>query len=191
MDKATVFVDKLTMPRAVMALGDGALVGEPPNVTFYHDTNGDGVADKSEVIATNYGRAGGQPEHMANSLTWCMDNWIWSSAHSDRYRYQGGKFITEATRSGGQWGLAQDDWGRRYFNYNSDFLRADLLPPQMFARNPRLTDHMALNYQVMKDQHCWNPAPTPGVNRGYQEGKPNKDGTVSEGQLRNDGTLQT
>ena len=191
MDKATIFVDKLVMPRAVMALGDGALVAEPPNVTFYHDTDGDGVADKSEVIATNYGRAGGQPEHMANSLTWCMDNWIWSAAHSDRYRYQGGKFIAEAMRSAGQWGLTQDDWGRRYFNYNSDFLRADLLPPQMYARNPSLTDRLALNYQVMKDQHCWNATPTPGVNRGYQEGKENKDGTLSEGQLRNDGTLQT
>jgi glucose/arabinose dehydrogenase len=191
MDHFTIFVDKLVMPRAVMAIGDGVLIAEPPNVTFYHDTTGSGVADKKDVIATNYGRGGGQPEHMANSLTWCMDNWIWSAAHSERYRYAGGKFIAEATRSGGQWGLTQDDWGRHYFNYNSDFLRADLLPPQMYARNPALTDRTALNYQVMKDQHCWSSVPTPGVNRGYEEGKKKPDGTLSEGQLRADGTLQT
>ena len=33
MDQATVFADQLVLPRAVMAVGDGALVGEPPNLT--------------------------------------------------------------------------------------------------------------------------------------------------------------
>ncbi len=59
MDKYTVFVDKLLMPRGVMALGNGAIVAEPPNLTFYHDTDGDGVADKQEVIGGSYGTAGG------------------------------------------------------------------------------------------------------------------------------------
>ncbi len=180
MDKSTVFVDKLIMPRGVMALGDGCLVSEPPNLTFYHDTDGDGVADKHEVIAENYARLGGQPEHMANTPTWCMDNWIWSAAHSERFRYSGGKFITEPTRSGGQWGLGMDDWGRRYYNYNSDLLRCDLLPPQMYLRNPNVKDMPALNYQVMKDQATWPAVPTPGVNRGY-----------TDKQLRPDGRLAT
>ena len=180
MDKATVFVDKLVMPRGVMALGDGCLVAEPPNLTFYHDTDGDGVADKQEVVATNYARLGGQPEHMANTPTWCQDNWIWSAAHSERLRYTGRKFITEPTRSGGQWGLTQDDWGRRYFNYNSDLLRCDLLPPQMYLRNPNVKDMPALNYQSMKDQSTWPAVPTPGVNRGY-----------TDKQLRPDGRLAT
>ena len=180
MDKATVFVEKLIMPRGVMALGDGILVAEPPNLTFYHDTNGDGVADKNEIVATNYARLGGQPEHMANTPIWCQDNWIWSAAHSERFRYTGGKFIAEPTRSGGQWGLTQDDWGRRYFNYNSDLLRCDLLPPQMYLRNPNVKDMPAINYQVMKDQSTWPAVPTPGVNRGY-----------TDKQLRPDGRLAT
>ena len=179
MDKATVFVDHLLMPRGVMALGDGVLVSEPPNLTFYHDTDGDGVADKNEVIATNYARAGGQPEHMANTPTWCMDNWIWSAAHSERYRYTGGKFIADPTRSGGQWGLTQDDWGRRYFNYNSDLLRCDLLPPQMYLRNPNMRDLLALNYQCMKDQSTWPAVPTPGVNRGYEPKQLRADGSLA------------
>ena len=179
MDKATVFVDKLLMPRAVMAIGDGALVSEPPNLTFYHDTDGDGVADKKEVIATNYAREGGQPEHMANGLTWCLDNWIWSAAHPERLRFQGGKFIADATRSGGQWGLSQDDWGRRYFNYNSDVLRCDLLPPQMYLRNPNVKDMLALNYKVVSDQAAWPAVPTPGVNRGYNEKQLRPDGRLA------------
>ena len=180
MDKATVFVDKLLMPRGVMALGDGALVAEPPNLTFYHDTDGDGVADKSEVVGGSYGSAGGQPEHMANSPTYCMDNLIWSAGYGQRYRFSQGKFISEATKSGGQWGLTQDDWGRRYFNYNSDLLRSDLLPPSTYERNPNLADRLALNFQVQKDQATWPAVPTPGVNRGY-----------TDKQLRPDGRLAT
>jgi len=189
MDKATVFVDKLLMPRSVTAFGDGAIVGEPPKLTWYHDTDGDGVADKSEVIADNFGTAGGQPEHMANSLTYCQDNWLWGAGYGQRLRFQQGKFISESVPNSGQWGLTQDDWGRRYFNYNSDFLRADLLPPSIYSRNPNLADKLALNWQVMKDQHCFPAAPTPGVNRGYMEGTVRLDGTKSEGQLREDGTL--
>ena len=191
MDKHTVFVDKLLMPRSVTAFGDGVIIGEPPTLTWYHDTDGDGVADKKEVIAEGFGSKGGQPEHMANSLTYGLDNWLVGPGYGQRLRFVNGKFISEPTRSGGQWGLTQDDWGRRYFNYNSDFLRCDLLPPSVYARNPNLADKTALNWQVMKDQHCFSPVPTPGVNRGYTEGKKDKDGKVGDGQLRSDGTLAT
>lgn len=180
MDKSTVFADQLVMPRTVMALGDGALVAEPPNLIFFHDTDGDGVADKREIVAKNYASAGGQPEHMANSATWMMDNWIWSSNHGARYRYQGGAFLTAPTQGFGQWGRTQDDWGRQYFNYNSDFLRCDVVPPDFYARNPRLTETTASNFKVMADQTTWPAGPTPGVNRGY-------DGKT----LRDDGTLKS
>jgi mono/diheme cytochrome c family protein/glucose/arabinose dehydrogenase len=189
MDKATVFVDKLIMPRSVTAFGDGVIVAEPPNLIWYHDTKGTGVSDKHEIIADNFGAKGGQPEHMANSLTFMQDNTLWGAGYGQRLRFVKGKFLAEPTRSGGQWGLTQDDWGRRYFNYNSDFLRMDLLPPSIYARNPNLADKLALNWQVMKDQHCWSPIQTPGVNRGYTEGKKDKDGKITDGQLRADGTL--
>ena len=179
MDKSTVFADRLVMPRAVMALGDGALVAEPPNLTFYRDTDGDGVADKKEPVAQNYGTAGGQPEHMANSATWMMDNWIWSSNHGTRHRFQGGAFIAAPTQGFGQWGRTQDDWGRQYFNYNSDFLRSSVVPPEFYARNPRLAERTAINFKVMADQTVWPAGPTPGVNRGYS------------GILRDDGSLKS
>ena len=181
MDKATVFVDKLVMPRSVMAMGDGALVGEPPNLTWYRDTNGDGVADEKTIVSTEYGKGGGQPEHMANTPLWALDNWIWCGGHPQRFRFQNGKFLTEAAAGArGQWGLTQDDWGRLYFNYNSDLLRADLFPGTYFARNPNLAKPAALNFQTIKDQTTWPSHPTPGVNRGY-----------TDKQLRPDGTLAT
>src|SRR5262245_59882528 len=169
MDKATPFADNLVLPRAVMPLGDGALIGEPPNLIWYRDTDGDGVADWKEVVNDKFGTAGGQPEHMANSPTWMMDNWIWCSNHPFRYRFQNGKFTSAPTQGFGQWGRSQDDWGRQFFNYNSDFLRSDIVPPEFYARNPRLAERTAINYQVMRDQTTWPAGPTPGVNRGYIE----------------------
>ncbi len=179
MDKRTIFADNLLMPRAVMAVGDGALIAEPPNLVFYRDKNGDGIADAQEPVSDKYASKGGQPEHMANSPTWMMDNWIWSTGYGLRFRYQQGKFTSEAVQGFGQWGRTQDDWGRQYFNYNSDFLRSDLVSPNLYARNPRVTEKTAINFQVMRDQTVWPSGPTPGVNRGYS------------GILRDDGSLKS
>lgn len=180
MDKSTVFADKLLMPRAVMAMGDGAIIAEPPNLTYYRDTNGDGVADTQIVISTNFGAKGGQPEHMANTPMWAMDNWIWCANHATRYRWQRGQFISDSAGGNrGQWGMTQDDWGRLYFNYNSDLLRCDLIAPAFYARNPNLPSRTALNHRVMTDQTAWPAHPTPGVNRGYS------------GNLRDDGSLKS
>ncbi len=191
MDKSTVFVDKLIMPRAVMALGDGAVVSEPPILAWYRDTNGDGVADKKEIISEKYATKGGQPEHMANSPTWMMDNWIVSAGHNVRYRWQQGKFVSEETTPAGQWGRTQDDWGRQFSNSNSDLLRADLFPPAYYLRNPRLAERTGIGFQVIKDQTCWPAGPTPGVNRGYLEASTKPDGTPAKGTLRPDGSLQS
>lgn len=187
MDKATVFADDLLMPRAVMAMGDGAVISEPPNFVWHRDTDGDGVADKKELIASDYARAGGQPEHMANSPIWAMDNWIWSSNHNARYRFDKGKFRKEATTGFGQWGRAQDDWGRQYFNYNSDLLRTNLVPFDYYQRNTRLDNRTGANNQVMKVQTAWPGHPTPGVNRGYMM----EDATGKGGTLRADGSLKS
>jgi mono/diheme cytochrome c family protein/glucose/arabinose dehydrogenase len=192
MDKGTVFADNLVLPRAVMALGDGALIGEPPTLIWYRDTDGDGVADKKEIVNDKeFGRANGQPEHMANSPTWMMDNWIWCSNHPFRYRFQNGKFTSAPTQGFGQWGRSQDDWGRQFFNYNSDFLRCDIVPPEFYARNPRLAERSAINFQVTREQATWPARPTPGVNRGYLEDSRKSDGTFVKGTLRPDGTLQS
>src|SRR3954469_23966344 len=74
MDKESIFLDGLVMPRAVMAVNGGVLVSAPPNLLFCKDTDGDGKADLKEPIATDFATPTGQPEHMANSPTWMMDN---------------------------------------------------------------------------------------------------------------------
>jgi len=178
MDKATAFLDKVVMPRAVMAVNGGALIAVPPQLLFCKDTNGDGVADVKEVVATDFGTLGGQPEHMANSPVWAMDNSIWCAGYSSRLKLRGGTWMKDVGLGRGQWGLCQDDHGRLYFNYNSDMLRADLLPTEAFARNPLLRNATSINAKLAADQSLYPAHPTPGVNRGYDAKTLSADGKL-------------
>jgi mono/diheme cytochrome c family protein/glucose/arabinose dehydrogenase len=180
MDKATAFLDQLVMPRAVMAVNGGALVAVPPQLLFCKDTDGDGVADVKELVAADYGKPGGQPEHMANTPIWAMDNAIWSAGYATRFKLRGGQWQKDVGLNRGQWGLCQDDQGRLYFNYNSDMLRADLLPTEAFARNPLLRNATSINSKLAADQTLYPSHPTPGVNRGYDEKTLRADGTLAK-----------
>ncbi len=153
-------------------------MAEPPQLSFWTDSNG--KAGEKTVIAADFGLKGGQPEHMANGLFPAMDNWIYSAAHSARYRFQKGKWVAQVTRSRGQWGVTQDDFGRLYYNSNSDLARVDPFPAQYFARNPYYQAPLAQNVQMIlpANQEVFPIHPTPGVNRGY-----------SPNELRDDGTL--
>ena len=165
-DKKTVFADGLFLPRGLMVVNGGALVAEPPSLFFMKDTDGDGKADVKEMVDT-YGSRVGQPEHMANSPTRMLDNWIYNANHGSRYKLKDGKFISDSVPSRGQWGMTQDNYGRQYFNYNSDFLQANLVPEALFKRNPNWIGGSGAAVRVVKDQSTWPIAPTPGVNRGY------------------------
>lgn len=171
-DKSTVFLDKLVMPRAVQVALGGVIVAEPPFLWFCRDTDGDGRADVKEKLFEDYGRRGGQPEHMANSLTWTMDNWLSSARHGRRYRFTIGAYgevewHSASAPSNGQWGLSQDDVGRLFYNANSTMLMADLVPPAVYARHPKLDAKPGLAVRLgSNDIHPIRV--TPGVNRGYK-----------------------
>ena len=180
MDKATAFLDNLVMPRSVLAVNGGALIAEPPNLYFCKDTDGDGKADTKDIVTNDYGTKGGQPEHMANTPTWAMDNSIWSAGYATRLKLRGGAWLKDVGLGRGQWGLCQDDAGRLYYNYNSDFLRADLLPADAFARHPLLREASSINSKLADDQTIWPSHPTPGVNRGYDPKSLRPDGTLSK-----------
>ena len=170
MDKSTVFLDKLVMPRAISLRKGGALIAEPPSVYWCPDENGDLVADKKEVVIPAY-TAGGNPEHMPNGLLLAMDNWIYNAKSAKRYRFlQSGELKSDTSVFRGQWGISQDDFGRLYYNYNSDQLRADLLPASYLMRNPSLKSPEGVNIQIAKSQKVWPARVTPGVNRGYRKG---------------------
>ena len=99
MDRKTVFLDKLVLPRALKVLDDGVLVGEPPNLWLARDTNGDLRADTKELVTNTYGRLDANVEHNANSLLWGLDNWMHTSETDVYLRLKKGKEERRGTRS--------------------------------------------------------------------------------------------
>ncbi len=168
-DKRTVFLDKLQMPRAICLVNDGVLVAEPPFLWFCQDTNGDGKSDVKEIVDDKYGSQG-NPEHTSNGLMMALDNWIYSANHSSRYKKIDGKWVKEATSGRGQWGISQDNYGRIYFNSNSDQLRVDLFPTHYLSQNPNLGRLSGGSYRTTSDQTVWPNRINPGVNRAYRPG---------------------
>lgn len=180
MDKASAFVDGVVMPRSVLAVNGGALVAVPPQLLLCRDTKGTGQADQRTVVATDFGTAGGQPEHMANTPVWALDNTVYAAGYGTGLRLKAGAWLRGPGLGRGQWGLCQDDFGRLFYNYNSDLLRADLLPAPAYARNPLLRNAAGLNHPVMTDQSVYPSHPTPGVNRGYDAKTLRDDGTLAK-----------
>lgn len=180
MDKSTVFLDKLVMPRAIMLRKGGALVAVPPSVFWCPDADGDLVADKQEPVIPTY-TAGGNPEHMPNGLLLAIDNWIYSAKANKRYRFAAsGELKNDATLFRGQWGICQDDTGRLFYNYNSDALRADLLPGDSLQRNSNFKSPPGANDQISKSQRVYPGRVNPGINRGYRKGMLSEDGRLKE-----------
>ena len=181
MDKRTVFIEGLVLPRALKVLAGGVLVGEPPNLWFAKDTDGDLQADTKELVRNDYGRLEGNLEHNANSLWWGLDNWIYTSEHDWYLRLKNGKFEVQKTLSRGQWGVGMDDAGRIYRNVNTEALFADIVPASYFMRNPNVVRTRGL-YEDLVDINktaIWPVRPTRGVNRGYREELLRPDGSAA------------
>src|SRR5439155_11896782 len=77
-----------------------------------------------------------------------------------------GRFVSDPVPNMGQFGIARDDFGRLFFNTNSDYLRAALIPPHYSARNPKSPIALA-DTRIGQDQSVW-PAHAATVNRGYR-----------------------
>lgn len=177
-DRVTVFVDALVMPRAVMSFGDGVLACVPPNLIYYRDTNGDGVADENTIIDDKVGQLGGQPEHMPNTPMWALDNWIYLSQHGTRYRFSDGKWIKDSVAARGQWGQSMDDEGRLFGNLNGSPLNVNYFPPSHYARNPRFESPEGLFVPIMKDRMVWPTASSRGFQTGFRESQVRKENST-------------
>src|SRR5690349_13756745 len=55
-ETSKVFLDKLSWPTAVICYNGGVFIGDPPDILYAKDTNGDGVADVKQVIYTGFNR---------------------------------------------------------------------------------------------------------------------------------------
>ena len=144
MDKRTVYLDKLVLPRAILVLDKKVVIGEPPNLWICEDTTGDGVADKKDLLLNNFGKKEKNVEHEINGLQWTLDNWIYNSKSAVRYRLKNGKLIEGKVPHRGQWGHTTNNRGERFNTTNtvpviSDIVKSHYLQNSTFARkNPHI-----------------------------------------------------
>ena len=180
MDRTTVFLDSLVMPRAVKVLEHGVLVGAPPNLWLVHDTNGDLQADTRELVRSDYGDPRGNPEHNANGLLWGIDNWIHNANYGGQFRIGAdGRVLYRKTVDEGQWGLSTNEYGRLYRNSNEDPLHADLIASHYAARNPNLSVARGVYERLTPNVAVWPGHKTPAVNRGYRPETLRPDSTLA------------
>ncbi|MBL9211327.1 MAG: c-type cytochrome [Opitutaceae bacterium] len=110
-------------------------------------------------------------EH-GGSLLWGRDNVIRNIDFAQDYRYRERAVKPMIVPVRGQFGLTQDDFGRLYYNRNSDQLRADLFAPTYGVRHPHVTDAPWANVRVAEDQRVWPAQPNWAVTGGYRKAAP-------------------
>ena len=120
MDKSSVFIDKLLLPRMILCVDHELLVNETDtyDIYSYKDTNGDGIADQKKAVYQVGKKSPGNLEHQRSGLDWNLDNWIYVTVDPVRFRYtkNGLKVDSLVSGSNGQWGLTHDNYGRLFFS---------------------------------------------------------------------------
>lgn len=196
-DTAIVFADNLREATSVLPWKGGLLVAAAPNIMYFKDTDGDGQADQKDILFTGFFT--GNEEAQITNLRFGIDNWIYANNNGQagevsftkkpdapklkmsgadfRFRLDRDQF--ELATGPGQFGLAIDDWGHRFFTNNTIHIRQVVAPRRYLARNPYLTpglktaifnisDHDLLMYQKSETPH-WRQVRTDRRNKEYQE----------------------
>ena len=174
MDKSSVFVDSLLLPRMMQSIGNELLVNETNSIkiTSYSDTNGDGKADLEKVVYNkeNYAPSDANMEHQRSGLDWNLDNWMYMTYDPVRFRYTNGVIKVDSIASGvnGQWGLTHDNYGRLFFSS-----AGGETPVLGFQINPV---YGRLDFDDQFDpafQAVWPIIATPDVQGGNERLRPN------------------
>lgn len=174
MDKSTVFIPNLLLPRMMQVIGDELLVNETNTITMhsYRDTNGDGVADVKKLIYKNdkYVLQDANMEHQRSGLDYNLDNWMYMTYDPIRVRYAKGTLLIDTLVSGtyGQWGVTHDNYGRLFFSS-----AGGENPVQGMQINP-VYGRLDFSDQISAEfQEVWPIIATPDVQGGFKRLRPN------------------
>ncbi len=156
-DKRTDFAGDLTYPNGIMPWNGGVFVSSAPDLFYFKDTTGDGVADERRVVLTGFD-ATRTPQIRFSHPTLGIDNWIYLTSglnggrvtapeYPDRppsefttsdSRFNPFTLAFELTGGQGQYGLTFDDHGRRFICSNRHPVWHVVLEPRYLKRNPHL-----------------------------------------------------
>lgn len=169
MDKSTIYLDSLIMPRSIGLFSGGALVAENNALWVTKDLDGDLKSDYKVLLDSTYSRSG-VVEHTDNGFVRNVDNWYYSAKSRLRYRMNGEEWVRDSTEFRGQWGISQDDQGRLIYNYNWSQLHGDLVPANYLSSNPNHSPSTGIDFGLTIDRRIYPIRSNLAINRGYIPG---------------------
>ncbi len=156
-DKRTTFADGLTFPNGVMPWKGGVYVTCAPDVFYFKDTDGDGVADIKQIVFTGF-QDSSTTQLRVSHPTFSLDNWVYltsgltagkitSPLYTDHptvtanrtdFRFRPDQPIFEETAGTSQFGQTFDKFGRRFTCSNRNHIQQVMMQLKYLKRNPLL-----------------------------------------------------
>jgi putative membrane-bound dehydrogenase-like protein len=165
--KPRVFADGLAIPLGILPYKDGCYVQHGPDIVFLRDTDGDGKADKREVILTGFGV---QDSHLfPHQFMRAPGGWIWMAQGAFNYskvsrpgeppekaiqfdqtrmakfRPDGSEFTITSQGPCNIWGLVLNAEGEAFIQEANDF-GYPVMPFHEFANYPGCSDRQWKSY---------------------------------------------
>jgi putative membrane-bound dehydrogenase-like protein len=141
---STIYADNLPWPSAVACYSGGIFVAAAPDIFYFKDTKGDGVADSRQVVLSGFGGTNTlDPNHLPNNFNWGQDNRIHGvtagiggdissepgselvSIERSDFSFDPRSLEVYAETGPAESGLSFDSQGRKYV---SDFVRPLMTP---------------------------------------------------------------
>ena len=198
-DTAILFADNIREATSILPWNGGLLIAAAPNILYYKDTDGDGSADSKEILFSGFFNK--NEEAQITNLTFGIDNWIYANNTGQAgeitftrkpdepklimkgadFRFRLDRNLFERSTGPGQYGLAIDDWGHRFFTANSLHIRQVVTPLRYLDRNPflpsnvknsveNISDHDPIMFQKSETPK-WRQMRTDRRNKEFQENK--------------------
>lgn len=194
-DSAIVFAEGLPSGTSMLPWQQGLLVTAAPDILFMKDTDGDGRADSTEVLFTGFFED--NSEAQITSLRYGVDNWIYANNNGQKglvkflrkpdappvavgggdFRFRLDKGLFEVESGVGQFGLAMDDYGHRFFTQNTLHIQTAPIPWRYLHRHDYLPAYRGVAniykdtpvvYQASKTPY-WRQERTDRRQKAYDE----------------------
>ncbi len=162
--KPRVFAEGLAIPLGILPYKNGVYAQHGPDIVFLSDTNGDGKADKREVVLTGFGV---QDSHLfPHQFTRAPGNWIWMAqgafnygrvrttkgaeqqfdqTRMARFRYDGSEFEITSQGPCNIWGLVINAEGEAFIQEANDY-GYPVMPFHVHANYPGCSDAQWKSY---------------------------------------------
>jgi putative membrane-bound dehydrogenase-like protein len=194
-----IFADGLAIPLGILPYKNGVYVQHGPDIVFLSDTDGDGRADKREVILSGFGV---QDSHLfPHQFTRAPGNWIWMAQGAFNYgkvktttgkeqqfdqtrmakfRYDGSDFEITSQGPCNIWGLVLTAEGEAWIQEANDY------------GYPTMPFHEYANYPGCSDAQWKSYAPEfPGTAPDFRMGGTGLSGLALTDKFANDESRMT